>query len=232
MVTPSRDLIAFWACSLSGMVIKAKPFARPVFRSMITFTLSTLPYSPNTSRNVSSLISYGRLPTYISIFYFLITTPSESGQSGTMALIPGTVSEHSFFRPNCAAAAEYESRGRTSKRFSFKVGSGKEPINTTTGVAWVEILLQVESIRAILSALMYRPFQGQGHRNSTVSRGFFSAQQALRVGPNGNDCKPFFAEFLPLSPCRPPTVDKEVLARNIAASVAGQEEESSLELVG
>src|SRR6266581_3978904 len=52
---------ASWSLAIST---NAKPRARPVSRSRMTFTVETLPAFANSAVRSSSLVSYGRLPTY------------------------------------------------------------------------------------------------------------------------------------------------------------------------
>src|SRR6266550_398421 len=56
--------IAFCASWSVAISTNAKPRARPVSRSRMTFTVETLPAFANSAVRSSSLVSYGRLPTY------------------------------------------------------------------------------------------------------------------------------------------------------------------------
>ena len=61
---PSRARIASSAALASSISTKPKPRERPVSRSVITFTDSTLPWLSNRVRSSSSVVENERFPTY------------------------------------------------------------------------------------------------------------------------------------------------------------------------
>src|SRR5436305_11594887 len=71
--------MAALAAAVSGISTKPNPLARPVSRSIMTFTLSTTPYCSKRWRRSSSVALYARLP--IKIFTHVSFGEKTSTQS-------------------------------------------------------------------------------------------------------------------------------------------------------